>query len=254
MTGETPAPPLVLVCRAAEDARRTAARLEADGFRALVAPLIETRATGEPPPDGPFDAVLVTSAKAAPFLAQAPIDLARTPILAVGERTAEAVRAAGGVAVATAEGDAVSMIARVRETFAPGTRFLHVGGRDRKAEPDASLRASGHGVCAWPAYEAACIPLDEAALAAVAAGTVDAALHYSHRSATLFVEGLAGAGLADHGRALLHAAISADAAEPLRAAGATRIAIAAEPSEDALLRVFADAASLAFGARCRAVR
>ncbi|WP_372425422.1 uroporphyrinogen-III synthase [Salinarimonas chemoclinalis] len=254
MTGETPAPPLVLVCRAAEDARRTTARLRAEGFSTLSAPLIETRATGEPAPTGPFDAVLVTSAKAAPFLARAGLDLARTPILAVGERTAEAVRDAGGVDVATAEGDAVSMIARVRATFGPGTRFLHVGGRDRKAEPDASLRAGGYAVAAWPAYEAAPVPLDAAAGAALAAGAVDAVLHYSRRSATLFVEALVGAGLADHGRSLLHAAISADAAEPLRAAGATRIAVAAEPSEDALLRVFADAASVAFGARCRAVR
>ena len=83
---------------------------------------------------------------------------------------------------------------------------------------------------------------------------VDAALHYSRRSATLFVAAVAGAGLADRLPGMLHAAISPDAAEPLRAGGARRIAIAAEPSESALLRVFADAASLAFGARCRAAR
>ncbi|WP_052341088.1 uroporphyrinogen-III synthase [Salinarimonas rosea] len=254
MSAQPASAPLVLVCRAAEDARRTAARLEAEGFRTLVAPLIETRATGEPPPEGPFDAVLVTSAKAAPFLERAPIDLARTPILAVGDRTAEAVRAAGGRDVATAEGDAVSMIERVRETFSPGTRFLHVGGRDRKAEPDATLRTSGYVVATWPAYEAASVPLDETARAALAAGAVDAALHYSRRSATLFVAAVAGAGLADRLPGMLHAAISPDAAEPLRAGGARRIAIAAEPSESALLRVFADAASLAFGARCRAAR
>ncbi|MGJ3265398.1 MAG: uroporphyrinogen-III synthase [Salinarimonas sp.] len=244
----------MLVCRAAEDSGRTAARLEAAGFRTLVAPLIETRATGEPPPEGPFDAVLVTSAKAAPFLERAPIDLARTPILAVGERTAEAVRAAGGLDVATAQGDAVSMIAHVRDRFSPGMRFLHVGGRDRKAEPDATLRASGHVVATWPAYEAASVPLDETARAALAAGTVDAVLHYSRRSATLFVDALARAGLADRLPGLLHGAISPDAADPLHAAGATRVAIATEPSEAELLRVFADAASVAFGARCRAAR
>ncbi|GGK28592.1 uroporphyrinogen-III synthase [Salinarimonas ramus] len=248
------APVRVLVTRAAEDAARTAAKLEAMGFDVLLSPLIETRATGEAPPEGPVDALLVTSAKAAAFLSRLPVDLARAPILAVGERTAEAVRDAGGVDVRAAEGDAVSMIAHVRRNHAPGTRFLHLVGRDRKVEPDATLVAQGYRVTPWVVYEAASLPLDAAARGALATGEIDAVLHYSRRSATLFLDAVSRAAAGDRARAFLHAAISADAAEPLREAGATRLVVAAEPSETALLRVFADAASLAFGARCRSVR
>lgn len=240
--------PLVLVTRAEEDGRRTAAALEAMGFAPLLAPLLETRSTGAPPPSGPFDAVLITSAKAAPFLAEAPVDRAAIPVFAVGARTAAAAREAGAREVRIAEGDAVSLARLVADTLPPGARLLHLAGVDRKQEPAASLRRGGYDVVAWGVYEAAPRPLSQAARAAIASDGVAAVLHYSRRSAELFVAALAEAGLADRLPQLLHASISPDAADPVRMAGATRVFIAPRPEESALLRTFADAASVAFGA------
>lgn len=248
------AAPLVLVTRAEEDGRRTAAALEAMGFRPLVAPLIATRATGAAPPPGPFDAVLVTSAKAAAFLAEAPVDVAAVPVFAVGPRTAEAARAAGARDVRIAEGDAASLARLVSASLSQGARLLHVAGEDRKPEPAESLARAGCEVVAWSAYRAAPAPLPQAARAAIASGAAGGALHYSRRSAELLVAALEQAGLVDRLPQLVHASISPDAADPLRKAGATRVFVAPRPEESALLRTFADAASVAFGAEWPAVR
>ncbi len=242
------AAPRVLVTRAEEDGRRTAAALEDMGFAPLVAPLIATRATRAAPPPGPFDAVLITSAKAAPFLSEAPVDIVAVPVFAVGARTAEAARAAGAQEVRIAEGDAVALARLVAVSLPKGVRLLHVAGEDRKPEPAESLARAGYDVVAWAAYRAAPTPLSEAARAAIASGAAGGALHYSRRSAELFVAALEEAGLADRLPQLVHASISPDAADPLRKAGATRVFVAPRPEESALLRTFADAASVAFGA------
>ena len=71
-----------------------------------------------------------------------------------------------------------------------------------------------------------------------------AALHYSRRSAALAVQLAERAGLAGPFRAMLHVCLSADAGEPLRAFGASRLACASEPREDRLIdaleRAFAE--------------
>lgn len=245
--------PLVLVLRDPQDARRTAQRLEAMGFRALAAPLIATRETGAPAPAGPFDALIVTSAKAAPYLARAG-DLASTPVFAVGARSGQAAREAGARHVRTGEGDAAALAVLVAESLPCGARLLHVAGEDRKPEPEGRLRALGFDLSTWTAYRAAALPLAEPARAALVSGDARAALHYSRRSAGLFVEALAQAGLSDRLPRLLHATISPDAALPLRDAGAAEVAVAPTPDESALLRTFADAASVAFGAEWRLAR
>lgn len=240
----------VLLTRAEADCLTTAARVEAMGFRTLVSPLIETRATAHPPPPGPWDALLITSAKAAAALAR----LGPAPVFAVGERTAAAARAAGASDVRSADGGARELAALVRETLAPGARLLHVAGVDHKPEPRASLLAAGYEVEVWNAYVAAARPLSADARAALTAGEIDAVLHYSRRASTLFLEALAQAGLSDRVPTLVHGALSDDAAKPLREAGAVHVVSPETPRESALLRVFAHAISVADGANARAAR
>lgn len=235
----------VLVTRAAEDAARTAEALAALGYGALVSPLIETRAIDAPVPQGDFDAVLLTSAKAAPHLG----GLRTHPILAVGARTADAARAAGAGDVAAADGDATALAALVAARVTPGARLLHLAGEDRKPEPEASLAAAGYRVVVHPVYRAVAVPLSEAARQALERGEIAGALHYSRRTSALFVAALRDAGLASSLLRLLHGAISEDAAFPLRAGGASHIVVPERPRESALLRSFADAAGVAFGAR-----
>ena len=226
----------VLVVRPAEGGERTAKRLRALGHEAVVAPVLAVRPTAEPPPPGPFAALVLTSANAAARLPTVAADHGQVPVFAVGERTAAAARAAGAADVRAGDGDAAAL-ARLVATSVPGkSPLLLVAGRDRKREPEASFRAAGYPVAVWTAYEAtAAQGLPEAAAEALRAGTVDAALHYSRRSATVLLALAVRAGLLPRLRALPNLCLSADVAAPLREAGASRLILAGDPDEDSLL-------------------
>lgn len=223
----------VLVTRPAADARRTAARLAALGHEAVLAPVLAIAPTAEPAPAGPFDAVILTSANALPFV---PPERKLLPTFVVGERTAAAARAAGFARVRVGAGEARSLARLVADHLRPPARLLHAAGRDRKAEPGLSLAARGFEVAAWEAYEARALSsLRDEAQEALAAGTIAAVLHYSRRSAALLLA-LAGAdGLVGALRPPLHLCLSADAAAPLREAGLGRILVAPRLDEAALL-------------------
>jgi uroporphyrinogen-III synthase len=236
----------VLVTRPQADAERTADRLRASGHEPLIAPLLSVRATGTPPPDDPPDALLVTSAHAAAALER--LSFKDRPVFAVGERSAAAVRQAGCANVHSGEGDAAGLAALIARMLAPDTVLLHVAGRHRKPEPEASLREAGHTVRVWEAYEAvAARDLPDRLSSALTAGRIDGVLHYSRRSAALLVDLVDRAGLRPHLRSVTHLCLSADVAVPLASLDAA-VLVAAEPHETALLAAL-DAFASAKGSR-----
>jgi len=223
----------VLVTRPRADAERTAKRLAAAGHDPLVAPLMSIASTGRAPPEGGGDAVIVTSAHAVAALAR--LDRRNRPVFAVGERTAAALREAGFDDVRVGEGDAANLAALVARSLPGKSVLLHVAGRHHKPEPGASLREAGHAVRVWEAYEAQPAPrLPAEVLSGLAAGRIDAALHYSRRSAALFVDLIGEAGLVPQLRPVTHICLSVDAAAALVGLDVT-VRVAAEPNETALL-------------------
>jgi uroporphyrinogen-III synthase len=228
----------VLLTRAAEDAARSARLLEKIGFESVVAPVIETRDGVESPPEGVFDGLIVTSAKAASRLWRFDAELRALPVFAVGPRTARAIGSHGIRDVFCSAGDAKSLIRDIPTILPPPARLLHIAGRDRKEEPAHSLREMGYEVSLWTAYVAAAVEeLPEAARRALADGAIDAALHYSPRSAKLALELVDGAGLRDAFAGLRHVAISADVAAVLREGGCERVGHATKSNEKAMFRV-----------------
>jgi uroporphyrinogen-III synthase len=228
----------VLVTRSPEDAERTARRLAVRGHEALIAPVIRIAPTGEPQPEGPFDAFVITSAHAARALSA--VAAKQAPVFAVGLHTANAVREAGFSFVVAASGDARSLSASIRDGLVPGATLLHVTGRHRKNEPAASLLAAGFQMRQWQAYEAQAVEsLPASAIDALRTGRIGAALHYSRRSADLFLRLTSAAGLTSELEALSHLCLSADAAAPFASLGITTLS-AAQPDEDALLALLDD--------------
>jgi uroporphyrinogen-III synthase len=223
----------VLVVRPEAQASASAARLAAAGHDPLVAPVLSIEATGAPPPAGPFAAVVVTSANAAPalFSLKQASDL---PVFAVGRRTAAMLDTMGCGPTVSAP-DAVSLARLVAEQLAPA-RLLLIAGRDRKGEPAASLARLGCQVAVWEAYHAIAAPnLPETARDALAGGDLDAVLHYSRRSAETALALVAAAGLhADFGM-LRHLCLSDDVAEGLSGLSGATVKVADRPDEDALL-------------------
>ena len=138
------------------------------------------------------------------------------------------------------EPDATRLAARIVASVRRGARVLHIAGRDRKPEPEASLTAAGVAVETFVAYEAAAAEqFPEAVAEALRAGALDAALHYSVRTVETAL-GLARAiGVEDAFLRLSHVCISEEVAAPLRARGAARLTIAAEPDETSLFAALA---------------
>jgi uroporphyrinogen-III synthase len=225
----------VWVARPEPGATRSGAALAARGHAPLIAPVLVVRPTGAAPPAGRFDALLLTSANAVPVLQDEPA-LRALPVFAVGARTAALAARAGLGPVREGPGEASGLAALVADTLPPGARLLHAAGAERKDEPAATLTAAGFRVATHVAYTAAALPrLPDAVDGALAGGCLDAALHYSRRSAAV---ALALAEAAGHGgafRGLRHYCLSVDVAAPLEAAGVPVHFVAARPREAELL-------------------
>ncbi|MGJ0511716.1 uroporphyrinogen-III synthase [Methylocystis sp.] len=228
----------VLVLRAAEDAARTAGKLHALECVAVISPVLEFVATDAIIPYGEYDAVIVTSAKGVEFAGDAR-PLRAAPLHAVGEKTAEAARARGFQPDIVA-GNAEAILPLLLERYQRPARFLYLAGRDRQNILEAGLRAAGHEVQTVEVYEArAAQSLTAEALAAIAARRVTAALHYSRRSAEIFLQLAQAAGVADALRDMTHVALSEHVAAPLRRRGLETL-VAAKPDEEHLLSLLSN--------------
>ncbi len=201
------------------------------GFTPLLSPVLEIVGTGAAIPRGPFDAVLATSAKGLEFCAE-PGESRTLPLHAVGARTAQIAKELGWRPDLLA-GDARGLPPLIHARYATPARFLYLAGHDRQSDLETGLRAAGHDVTIVETYEArAATALAPAALEALAKGEIAAALHYSKRSAEIFVKLSRDAGLTDALVEIDHLALSREAASPL-----PRAKIAERPDEEHLLRL-----------------
>jgi uroporphyrinogen-III synthase len=119
-----------LVLRPEPGASATRDRLAAIGVDALVQPLFRVVPVAWHPPDPDrFDTLLLTSANAVRHAGPGLAALRHLPVLAVGEATAAAARAAGLSVALTGERDAAALLAAAAQ--AGFARPLHLAGRDR---------------------------------------------------------------------------------------------------------------------------
>jgi uroporphyrinogen-III synthase len=233
----------LLITRPQPDAERTAAALLGLGHQVAHAALLRLELI----PDaelgsGPWSAVVVTSANALRAIAAHPrrAALLRLPLFAVGRRTAAAARAAGFPDVTAAGGEMRELVQCLQEWArredAGRHPLLHLAGEDRSGDLAGALaaeRRSVHTAVVYRAVKADKFPL--AAASALAAGQIDGVLHFSRRSAEAFVACARADALIDQALATAHYCLSAQIAEPLKAAGAPTIHIAARPEEAALI-------------------
>lgn len=228
----------VLVLRPERAARRTAEALERLGHTAILAPVLTIEDLDSPIPKGAFDAVLATSANGVRKLKKRREmkKLKAIPLIAVGDRTAEAGRKAGFSTVHVAEGDGRALVAEAAKRFPEPARFLHAAGADRAFDVAGALGESGHKTMVVELYRAApTAALPEAAERALADGAAGAVLHHSGRIAETFLALADAAGFGEQVRALPHVALAPRVAKTLGAAGCGRVAVAERPDEPALL-------------------
>jgi uroporphyrinogen-III synthase len=232
----------VLVTRPMPEAEATAARLVALGHEPLVAPLFRAEAAAGQAATGDAAALAITSPRTVAFLSDPVVAAMRDrPAFAVGDRTAEALRAAGFRDIRSAAGDVHALAALiVAAGLPPGATILSPGGETRAGDLGMALDGAGLRLETSVVYRMVSAQALPATIhEALAALRIDAALHYSPNAAAAFLRLVKEAGLAGPGGQLRHACLSEAVATPLRAHGWARLAIADTPDEDALLATLA---------------
>jgi uroporphyrinogen-III synthase len=228
----------LLVTRPQPDAERTAAVLRGRGHAAVVAPLLRIEPVAEVElGGGSWAAILVTSANAAAAVARHRrfTELKNLPVLAVGERSAQAMRDAGFADVVCAGGGASDLTRLAVGRLTPGARLLYLAGAERSGDLAGDLAAQNFIVQTAVVYRAIAADALPPAAAEALAG-IDGVLHFSKRSAEAYVKAARVGGFTDSGiNNPVHFCLSAQVAEPLTQAGAAKIRIAASPDEAALM-------------------
>lgn len=233
----------VVLTRPKEDSERTAEAVRAHGHEVLVAPLLRIEPVNAELRTN-WGGVIITSANAAAAIAVHPAreGLIKLPVFAVGKRSADAARQAGFTDITTAGGDVRDLLRTIVEHGADAKGpLLYLAGEDRAGDLIGDLTVRGIAAEMAVVYRAAAAPPPMALLRALRADQVDAVLHFSKRSAESYIAGAAAMGAAAPALAVRHFCLSEQVAEPLRNAGAKRIAIAKRPDEAAMIELIKSA-------------
>jgi len=237
----------ILVTRPEPDGERTAQKLRARGCEVVLAPVLQMVLLDQVEfGTGPWDAVAMTSANAAHALARHPRcqEVVRLPVLTVGRRSAEAARAAGFTNIASADGNEQTLARLVGGSLVGGNKILYLAGEDRAGDLAAAVAPHGvkvETVVVYRAVAADCLP--ETTVAALSAGEVNGVMHFSRRSALIYLDCARAAGVLDSALKPFQYCLSKAVAEPLVAAGAKQVAVAKSPEENTLLDLVAPARS-----------
>jgi uroporphyrinogen-III synthase len=231
----------IWMTRPGEDAAAAAELLSQRGHRVHCAPLmrIVLPARRRLALDG-VQAFLATSANGVRALIHHRGDAATfgIAIMCVGEATAQAARLAGFARVERAEGDVASLAALIRETLSPHAGALvHMAGDVRAGDLRDLLAAHGFDVRVEVLYHAqAATSLDAASRALLENHALDAVLLYSPRTALIYGELIAAAGLVAAAGRLVHLCLSPAVAAALGRLDldAAQLRVAPEPTQAAL--------------------
>jgi uroporphyrinogen-III synthase len=232
----------VLVTRPEPDGEHTAIRLRAHHCDVMLAPLLRMQAVDadhiETSLHGAWDAIALTSVNAIRAVAGQPglkLLLAR-PVYAVGGRTADAALAQGFASVVSADGDIGDLVRLMKTQLRPGAHVIYLAGEDRSGDLAGELAPAGIAVRTLVVYRATAVSRFPADVRdALAARMMDAVLHFSRRTAAIYLACAAGGRITVPALAPAHYCLSPRVAEPLTAAGARKIRIAEEPTEASLI-------------------
>ncbi|WP_337877455.1 uroporphyrinogen-III synthase [Elioraea sp.] len=225
----------VLVTRPEPEARETARRLRALGYRPVLAPMLTiTPVPARLPPPEAVQAIIAGSMNAVRAL---PAAYRRVPLLAVGDATAAAARAGGYRTVRSAAGDARDLAALAARLLDPRSGPLLLPTRAGEGlRLAADLRARGFAVLRRIVYAATpAAGLAERARAAFARGAVGAVVFFSASAARTFARIVRRGPVARMLGGVTALTISEAAAAALGDLAFRAVRVAARPDQDSLL-------------------
>jgi len=227
----------LLITRPAEDAEGLAAQLAERGIESLVAPMMAVADVPGPNPDlAGVQALMITSVNGIrAFARRSPVRGVR--VMAVGDASARTARSLGFENVESAAGDveALATLAAARLEPVAGP-LLHVAGSHVAGDLASGLKGLGFQVRSQVLYEARAIDaLDRETTEALQTGALDGVLLFSPRTAAIFADRIAAAGLAGTLGAMTAYCLSPAVKEKAELHAWRRIVVASEPTQEALL-------------------
>ena len=230
----------VLVTRPQPDAAELKAALEAQGHVVTVEPLlaIETLPVEVRVLDG-ARGLIATSRNSLRALAESKaLNAARAlPIFCVGAGTTELARGLGFERVIAGEGSAADLIPLILGSgIGAKGPLVHLCGEEIAHDLTAEFGARGVEVCSLIVYRAvAADRLGPQTAAAIAAGTLDAVILMSPRTARIFAGLVEQSGLSESARRLAYVCLSANVAGVLKGLDPIRVNIAVRPNSSGIL-------------------
>jgi|JI10StandDraft_1071094.scaffolds.fasta_scaffold123638_3 uroporphyrinogen-III synthase len=231
----------VLVTRATPGDQSTLEALRTRGGAAISSPVLVTELCAPAEPDwSGVQALLVTSANAAAAL-QSYHGAKAIPVLAVGDHTAAALKAAGFGRVESAQGDAAALLDLAAARLSPGAgKVVYLRGEDVATDLAGALRGRGFATDSLIVYRTVKARLlTDQAISAIRAGEVSGVLFHSRRGAEAFLSLAVDSALAGYFNRMTAFALSARAAEPLDPSLWRAIQVAPSPNEASLLSIIA---------------
>lgn len=226
----------LLVTRPEPEASRTAERLRDLGHEPVKAPMLTSVFLDPPMPAIDPAAILFTSLNGVRGLLRWPVPDAwfSLPVLAVGDRTAEAAREAGFGRVYSADGDGIALAALTMAMIRPGAGpLLYPAAVDRAGTWTQTLAEAGHALELVEVYRMEPVKsLPDSVISSLRDGLVDGVLVYSPRTASA----LSGCvDLLDPRPALDHLVVYTLSPNVAAAMRFGDLHIAEKPTDDALL-------------------
>jgi uroporphyrinogen-III synthase len=231
----------VLVTRAAPGDQSTLKALQARGVRALSSPVLVTEFCAPPEPDWTgVQALLITSANAATAI-QSYAQAKAIPVLAVGDQTGAALKAAGFTNVESAHGDAAALLDLAAARLVPDAgKVVYLRGEEVATDLATALAGKGFSTESQIVYRTAPAPLlTDQAISAIRAGEATGVLFHSRRGAAAFLSLAVDSALTGHFNRMTAFALSARTAEPLDSGLWRAIQVAPSPNEASLLSIIA---------------
>lgn len=211
--------------------------LLARGHRILHAPLLSIVPTGGLPPLDGVQALIATSRNGLRALSALPDTALALPLFAVGPATAALGRELGFTRVIEGTAGARELVELIQSHASPSAGpLVHLSGDTTAFDLKSALEGLGFQVSQEVVYQTRAVPhLDPAAATAIRDKLLDGVVLMSPRTARIYAEIVASAGLAAAVRPLIHFCLSNAVAAGLAPLDLARVVVASLPNSQEML-------------------
>jgi uroporphyrinogen-III synthase len=233
----------VLVTRPEAESVELKSKLEAMGHTVSACPLLTIAYDAPPLNLQGVQALIATSRNGLQGLARSPAfaNAVSLPLFAVGPGTGALARDLGFKSVIEGPGRGEELVPLIASSLQPeGGPVLHISGDKVAFDVVGALTGLGFEVRREIVYRSlAATSLDAKVAAAIKAGTVDAVILMSPRTANVFMDLVATAGISAEARQLRFYCLSTAVADTLAPLGASKVKVARQPNAQEMLAALA---------------